>query len=60
MSGKRVPICANSKHVWRRRGAREVCEKCGIKFPCTSVKCGHLDCAECRAIGLDQWTKENT
>ena len=60
MGGKRVPVCSNSKHIWRRRGAREVCETCKTKFPCTSTKCGHLDCAECREIGIEQWTKENT
>jgi hypothetical protein len=59
MGGKRIPLCSNSKHRWVRRGKRDVCEVCGTKFPCSNKDCGHGDCADCRVIGIDQWTKEN-
>lgn len=40
--------CANSKHVWKAKGAREVCTICKTSFPCERVACGHLDCHEAR------------
>ena len=42
----RRPTCRIRDHVWRHKlgGGGEICEKCGTRFPCQDLACGHVDC----------------
>jgi hypothetical protein len=40
----RRTTCRIRDHDWRRRGDAEVCERCGTRFPCRDLNCGHVDC----------------
>lgn len=56
----RVPICSNSKHIWKHKTAHDVCDICGTKFPCSNERCGHEDCIEAREIGVEAWNRKYT